>query len=149
MKKKNWIQIGERVLGIWRGMLNFRKMGECGIWFFFFFKFSYWISLNVLVRTRFVTTHNNVGFARKNAQTISLIEHGFKRLGLGHWTVVRVGSGQRISSEESGELYALIILLISRTPWLGGRVVPPLPPSLTLPLLSFYTGIYPLTSVHV
>ena len=41
-----------------------------------------------IVRTQFVTTHNNVGFARKNAQTISFIERGFERLGLGHQTVV-------------------------------------------------------------
>ena len=39
------------------------------------------------VRTRFVTTHNNVGFARKKVQTISFIERGFERLGLGHQTV--------------------------------------------------------------
>ena len=61
----------------------------------------------------------------KRTQTISFVERGFERLGLGHRTVVWVGSGQQISSEESGELYALLILLISRTPWLGGRVVPP------------------------
>ena len=41
-----------------------------------------------IVRTQFVTTHNNVGFARKKAQTISFIERGFERLGLGHQTVV-------------------------------------------------------------
>ena len=63
----------------------------------------------------------------KKAQTISFVERGFERLGLGHRTVVRVGSGQWISSEESGELYALLILLVSRTPWLGGQVVPPPP----------------------
>ena len=40
-----------------------------------------------IVRTRFVTTHNSVGFARKNAQTISFIERGFERLGLSHQTV--------------------------------------------------------------
>ena len=40
------------------------------------------------MRTRFVTTHNNVGFARKKAQTISFIEREFERLGLGHKTVV-------------------------------------------------------------
>ena len=40
-----------------------------------------------IVRTRFVTIHNNVGFARKKAQTISFIERGFERLGLGHQTV--------------------------------------------------------------
>ena len=38
----------------------------------------------VVVGTQFVTTHNNVGFAREKTQTISLIERGFKRLGLGH-----------------------------------------------------------------
>ena len=30
----------------------------------------------------------------KRAQTISFVEHGFERLGLGHQTVVCVGSGQ-------------------------------------------------------
>ena len=40
------------------------------------------------VRTQFVTTHNHVGFTRKNAQTISFIEHEFERLGLNHKTVV-------------------------------------------------------------
>ena len=42
----------------------------------------------VSVRTQFVTTQNDVGFARKKAQTISLIERGFERLGLGHQTRV-------------------------------------------------------------
>ena len=41
-----------------------------------------------IVGPRFVTTHNNVGFARKKAQTISFIERGFERVGLGHQTVV-------------------------------------------------------------
>ena len=41
-----------------------------------------------IVWAQFVTTHNNVGFARKNVQTISLIERGFERLGLGHHTRV-------------------------------------------------------------
>ena len=40
-----------------------------------------------IVRTRFVATHNSVGFARKKAQTILFIEHGFERLGLGHKNV--------------------------------------------------------------
>ena len=40
-----------------------------------------------IVRTRFVTNHNSVGFARKKAQTISFVEHGFERLGLGHQAV--------------------------------------------------------------
>ena len=39
------------------------------------------------VRTRFVTTWNDIGFTRKKAQTISFIERGFERLGLGHQTV--------------------------------------------------------------
>ena len=34
------------------------------------------------VGTRFVTTHNSVGFAREKALTISFIERGFGRLGL-------------------------------------------------------------------
>ena len=40
-----------------------------------------------IVRTRFVTTRNSVGFARKKAQTISFIECGFERLGLSHQMV--------------------------------------------------------------
>ena len=40
-----------------------------------------------IVRTRFVTTRNSVGFGRKKAQTISFVERGFERLGLGHQTV--------------------------------------------------------------
>ena len=40
-----------------------------------------------IVRTRFVTNRNTVGFARKNAQTISFVERGFERLGLGHQAV--------------------------------------------------------------
>ena len=39
------------------------------------------------VRTRFVSNHNSVGFVRKKAQTISFVERGFERLGLGHQTV--------------------------------------------------------------
>ena len=40
-----------------------------------------------IVRTRFVTNHNSVGLARKKAQTISFVEYGFERLGLGHQAV--------------------------------------------------------------
>ena len=39
------------------------------------------------MRTRFVTNRNSVGFARKTAQTISFVERGFERLGLGHQAV--------------------------------------------------------------
>ena len=40
-----------------------------------------------IVRTRFVTNRNSVGFARKTAQTISFVERGLERLGLGHQAV--------------------------------------------------------------
>ena len=40
-----------------------------------------------IVRTRFVTNRNSVGFVRKMAQTISFVEPGFERLSLGHQTV--------------------------------------------------------------
>ena len=40
-----------------------------------------------IVRTRFVMNRNSVGFARKMAQTISFVERGFERLGLGHQAV--------------------------------------------------------------
>ena len=47
-----------------------------------------WVNFRfVFVRTRFVTNHNSVGLARKKAQTISFVEHGFERLGLGHQAV--------------------------------------------------------------
>ena len=45
------------------------------------------IHISITVRTRFVTNHNGVGFARKKTQTISFVERGFERLGLGHQTV--------------------------------------------------------------
>ena len=37
--------------------------------------------------TRFVTNRNSVGFARKKALTISFVERGFEKLGLGHQAV--------------------------------------------------------------
>ena len=40
------------------------------------------------VTTQFVTTQNDTGFTHKKAQTISFVERGFERLGLGHWTGV-------------------------------------------------------------
>ena len=62
----------------------------------------------------------------KRVQTISFVERGFERLGLGHQTAGWVGSGQLTSSKEFGELYDLVILLVSRTPWLGRTDRPPL-----------------------
>ena len=44
-----------------------------------------------IVRTQFVMTQNDIGFARKKAQTISFVERGFERLGIGHQTVVSCG----------------------------------------------------------
>ena len=41
-----------------------------------------------IIRTQFVTTQNDIGFAREKAHTISFIELGFERLSLGHKTVV-------------------------------------------------------------
>ena len=45
------------------------------------------ILLVITVRTQFVMTQNDIGFARKKAQTISFVERGFERLGLvtGRW----------------------------------------------------------------
>ena len=40
-----------------------------------------------IVRTRFITNRNSIGFARKTAQTISFVERGLERLGLGHQAV--------------------------------------------------------------
>ena len=40
-----------------------------------------------IVRTQFVTNRNSIGFARKKAQTISFVERGFERLGLGRQPV--------------------------------------------------------------
>ena len=45
------------------------------------------IPTNPIVRTRFVTTRNIIGLARKKAQTISFVERGFERLGLSHQAV--------------------------------------------------------------
>ena len=56
------------------------------------------------VRTQFVTTHNNVGFARKKAPTISFIERGFERLDLGHRTVVYRGVHTELNRVRSRSL---------------------------------------------
>ena len=56
------------------------------------------------VRTQFVTTQNDVGFAHKKAQTMSLIERGFERLGLGHRTVVCRGVHTELNRVRSRSL---------------------------------------------
>ena len=48
---------------------------------------SFLFPLITFVRTRFVSNHNSGGFARKKTQTISFVERGFERLGLGHQAV--------------------------------------------------------------
>ena len=65
-----------------------------------------------------------MGLYVKRVQVISFVEREFERLGLGHRTEVWVGSGQLISYEESSELCALVILLLSRISWRGGLVIP-------------------------
>ena len=42
----------------------------------------------ILVRIQFVTTQNDIGFAREKAQTISFVERGFERVSLSHRTMV-------------------------------------------------------------
>ena len=43
--------------------------------------------MSTTVRTQFVTNRIGVGLVRKEAHTISFVERGFKRLGLGHQAV--------------------------------------------------------------
>ena len=38
--------------------------------------------------TQFATTQNDIGLSRKKAQTISFVERGFEKLGIGHRTKV-------------------------------------------------------------
>ena len=45
------------------------------------------IYIYIYVRTRFVTNRNSVGFAHKKVQTITFVEYGFERLGLGHQAI--------------------------------------------------------------
>ena len=59
---------------------------------------------NVIARTRFVTTQNDIGLARKKAQTISFVERGFERLGLGHQTVVSRGVHTELNCVRSRSL---------------------------------------------
>ena len=57
-----------------------------------------------IVRTQFVTTQNDIGFARKKAQTISFVERGFERLGFGHQTVVSRGVHTELNRVRSRSL---------------------------------------------
>ena len=57
-----------------------------------------------LVRTRFVTTQNDIGFAHEKAHTISFIKRGFERLGLGHRTVVFRGVHTELNRVHSKSL---------------------------------------------
>ena len=58
----------------------------------------------VVVRTQFVTTQNDIGFARKKAQIISFVERGFERLGFGHRTGVSHGVHTELSRVRSRSL---------------------------------------------
>ena len=57
-----------------------------------------------IVRIQFVTTQNDTGFVRKKAQTISFVERGFERLGLGHWTMVSRGVHTELNCVRSRSL---------------------------------------------
>ena len=57
-----------------------------------------------IVRTQFVTSQNDIGFASKKAQTISFVERGFERLGLGHRTVVSRGVHTELNRVRLGSL---------------------------------------------
>ena len=57
-----------------------------------------------IVRSRFGTTQNDIGFTRKKAQTISFVERGFERLGLGHRMVVSRGVHTELNRVRSRNL---------------------------------------------
>ena len=96
-----------------------------------------------VVGTRFVSNHNRVGFARKKAHTISFVERGFERLGLGHqavgfpWCSYMVKFSLPLESYSwrwAGRLWFLAIF--------------PSPPY-SFTYLSFYTSLSSLSFVHV
>ena len=64
-----------------------RRERKKKLWIIFYkIMFSHlWINN---VRTRFVTTQNDIGFVHKNAQTILFVERGFEKLGFSHQTMV-------------------------------------------------------------
>ena len=57
-----------------------------------------------IVRTQFVTTQNDTGFARKKAQTISFVERGVEKLGLGYRMVVSRGIHTELNRVRSRSL---------------------------------------------
>ena len=74
----------------------------------------------IVVRTRFESNHNRVGFARKKAHTISFVERGFERLGPDHqavgfsWCSLMVESSSPLESFSwrwAGRLWFLAIFL--------------------------------------
>ena len=97
----------------------------------------------VTIRTQFVTTHNNIGFARKKAQTISFIERGFEKLGLDHQMVVFLWCSYIIKSCSLQESFSwrwagrLWFLAIFPQPFLR----------ITCPF--FYISLCSLSFVHV
>ena len=97
----------------------------------------------MVVRTRFATTHNNIGFARKKAQTISLIERGFKRLGLSHKTV---GFSRRAYIINIVFVLGIFLLEAGWEALVFGHFSQPL---LWIAYFSFYTSMCSLSFVHV
>ena len=96
-----------------------------------------------IVMTRFITTQNDIGFARKKAQTISFVERGFEKLGLGHRTVVCRGVHIELNRVRSRSL--------SPGGGLGGSgflAIFPSPLS-RIACSSFYVSLYSLSFVHV
>ena len=59
---------------------------------------------SVIYISQFVTTQNDTGFARKKTQTISFVERGFEKLGLGHRTGVSRGVHTELSHVRSRSL---------------------------------------------
>ena len=58
----------------------------------------------IIVRSRFGTTQDDIGFAHKKAQTISFVERGFEKLGLGHRMVISRGIHIKLNRVRSRSL---------------------------------------------
>ena len=95
------------------------------------------------VRTQFITTQNDIGFASEKAQIISFVERGFERLSLGHRMVVCRGIHIELNCVHSRSL--------SPGGGLGGSGSWPffLAPSFRTTCFPFYISLYPLSYVHV
>ena len=79
----------------------------------------------------------------KRAQTISFVEHGFERLGLGHWSMVNHGAYTKVSHARFEESFSSIR---SRRLWFLAFFSQPSP---QIAYISFYINLYPLSNIHV